>query len=296
MRRVAVLLVLLAASGAAQEQPAECPSGTHRVMTGDQYRPFHCEKDRPSGARLSGSVGPQGFKFRPKCPRGTRAIPDPSGLQQMKCVRTESGETEPELAPLRASEDAGAADAAPADADPMLKGCPPGKRKVRTADPLNPFQCVVQAGRIARLGDEAFRRYSLAREMTFDCPREFKVEDAWKEDIPSLHLSLDDGSPGKPVSLVITKYEPSQTTFQDLDSAIAKDREWQGAKDAGVMSVSGARARVTYVPGETRTAYLPLSKDAYMTIVYSAPVEAFDTYLPAFNRLLKTLKLARASK
>ena len=62
------------------------------------------------------------------------------------------------------------------------------------------------------------------------------------------------------------------------------------------MPVAGVKARITFVSGESKTAYVPLAADAYYAIVYSAPVESYDVYLGAFNRLLKTLKITRRGK
>ncbi|OGS39356.1 MAG: hypothetical protein A2506_11280 [Elusimicrobia bacterium RIFOXYD12_FULL_66_9] len=108
-----------------------------------------------------------------------------------------------------------------------------------------------------------------------------------------MYLTLDDGSPGKPVTITVTKYEQRQPTYQELDSAIARDIEWQRAQDGGVIPVAGLKARLTYVPGDARTVYLPLSQDSYYSFVYSAPAETYDSYLPTFQHLLKSLRLYR---
>lgn len=293
--RTALLAVLLLAGAAAGEESIECPKGTHRVATNNTYQPFKCVKEDEKRG-FSAVTGPTGFKVRPKCPRGTRAAATTEGLQGYHCVRVMAGETEPDLAPITSDAELPPMEAGQDDDDPLARGCPKGKRKVRTADPLRPFQCVTQATRMAKISEESYRRYSVPAELSFDYPRALQPRDGWKEEIPTLSFILDDGSPGKPVSITITKIEPSQPTFIDIDAAVLKDKEWQGANDGGHVPSAGVKARITFVAGESKTAYIPLSRDAYYTVVYSAPVEAYEIYLAAFNRLLKTMKIVRRGK
>jgi hypothetical protein len=291
----ALLLLLLAGAASAGEAPGECPPGTHRALTDNPYEAFKCVKEDAKKG-FSAVTGPTGFKTRPKCPRGTRAAVSTDGLQTYRCVRVMAGETEPDLAPITADGDLPAMETGQDDDDPLARGCPKGKRKVRTNDPLNPFQCVTQATRMARLGDESYRRYSIPAELSFDYPKTLQPRDGWKEDVPTLSFTLDDGSPGKPVTFTITKIMSSQPTYIDIDAAITKDKEWQNAADGGHVPVAGVRAQITFVAGESKTAYVPLSRDAYYTVVYSAPVEAYEAYLAAFNRMLKSMKIVRRGK
>lgn len=293
--RALLLLAVLAAQARADETPAECPKGTHRAMTNNPYQPFECVKEGVKKG-FEAVSGPTGFKTRPKCPRGTRAAVSKDGLQQYRCVRVLAGDPDPELAPLDNDAEAPALEEGQVDEDPLTRGCPPGKRKVRTTNPLSPFQCVAQSSRIRVIREDAYRRYSVPAEMSFEYPRMLQPRDAWKEDVPTLSFTLDDGSPGKPVSITITKVEPSQPTFVEREAAIHKDKEWLGAKDGGLVPVAGVKARVTFVSGESKTAYIPLADDAYYTVAYSAPVESYDLYLGAFNRLLKSMKLIRRRK
>lgn len=299
------LLLLLAAlspaRGAGLEKSAECPEGTHRVMTGSVFKPFECVKDGKEAKKGFGAVaGPQGFKFAPKCPRGSRPVSSGEGsLQQYRCVRASAGDAEPELSPLRpADELPEAAPAGDAPEDPLTRGCPPGKRKVRTTDPLRPFQCVSQASRVTSFGDDAFRRWTVPRELSFEYPKMFRPQDNWKDEVPTLVFTLEEDRGGKPVTITVSRIDHDQPTFQDLDSAIAKDKEWQGASDGGSGRVgpSALPARFTYVVGETRTAYVPFGKDAYYQLVYSSPVESYELFLPAFNRMLKTLTLLKRKR
>lgn len=290
---VLLLAALSWASAAALEKTTECPEGTHRVATNNIYSPFKCVKDGKEESKGFGAVaGPQGFKFRPKCPRGSRPVSSGEGaLQQYRCVRAAAGEDEPELstfAPARDLPEAASGDEAPED--PLTRGCPPGKRKVRTTDPLNPFQCVSQATRVTSFGDDAYRKWSVPFELSFEYPKMFRPQDNWKDEVPTLVFTLDEDRGGKPVTITLSRIDHDQPTFQDLDSAVSKDKEWQGATDGGTGRVGPASlpARFTYVAGETRTAYVPIGKDAYYQLVYSAPVESYEQYLPVFNRMLKT--------
>lgn len=290
-----LLALSLISAAQAGEEPAECPNGTHRVASDNPYQPFSCVKEDVKKG-FSAVTGPKGFKVRPRCPRGTRAAASADGLQPYRCVRVMAGETDPDLAPMRGDDEKPQMEAGQDDDDPLARGCPRGKRKVRTNDPLRPYQCVTQATRMATIGEDSYRRYSVPAELSFDYPKMLQPRDGWKEDVPTLSFILDDGSPGKPVSITITKIEPSQPTFVDMNAAIVKDKEWQAANDGGHVPVAGVKARITFVAGESKTAYVPLAGDGYYTVVYSAPVDAYETYLAAFNRLLKSMRIVRRGK
>lgn len=297
-----LLLAALGLAGAAgYEKSAECPAGTHRVMTSNAFNPFQCLPDGKEEKKGFGAVtGPQGFKFRPKCPRGSRPVSSGEGsLQQYRCVRAAAGEDEPELSPLKS--DAELPEEAPGEAppeDPLTRGCPPGKRKVRTTDPLRPFQCVSQASRVSSLGEDAYRRWTTPGELSFEYPRMFRPQDNWKDEVPTVIFTLEDNRGGKPVTITVSRMDHDQPAFLDMDAAIAKDKEWQGASDGGSGRVgpSALPARFTYVVGETRTAYVPFGKDTYYQLVYSAPSESYENFLPAYNRVLKTLSLLKRKR
>ena len=299
--RLALLAALLGAACPARAlEQAECPAGTHRISTDNPYNPFKCvtaTQDKRNG--FESVVGPQGFATRPKCPHGTRAVAAPdNALQPYHCVRVTATDADPELAPMRGGgEEAPVQAAADVEEDPLTHGCPVGKRKVRTTDPLRPFECVVQASRMHTLDEGAMAHFSIPRQLSFEYPSSFRVQDEWKEDVPTLYLKLDDPSiAGKPVTITITRYDQSQTTYQEMDAAIARDIEWQNAKDGGHMPLAGGKARITYVAGDTRSVYLQVAKESYYSFVYSAPADAYDSYLPAFMRLLKTLRLDRTRR
>lgn len=293
----AFLAAFLLAAPAAASDDTVCPDGTHRISTDNPYVPFKCvtaAQEKRSG--FESVVGPKGFATRPRCPHGTRPVAAPDNtLQPYHCVRIAASDSDPELAPMRGDEEA-PPPIADVEEDPLTHGCPVGKRKVRTTDPLRPFECVVQASRMHTLDEGAFTRYAIARQLSFEYPRSFRVQDEWKEDVPTLYLKLDDPSAGKPVTITITRYDQSQTTYQEMDAAITRDVEWGGAKDGGRMPLAGGKARITFVAGDTRSVYLPVSKESYYSFVYSAPADTFENYLPAFTRLLKTLKLDRSRR
>ena len=292
--------MLAAAPARAADEPIDCPAGTHRVSTDNPYEPFKCVNAATENRKgFDAVVGPQGFKTLPRCPRGTRPVVETGNtLQPYRCVRASADAQDPELAPIRGDDDASdaAPEAAAAEQDPMTKGCPPGKRKVRTNDPLEPYHCVSQSSRMHTLSEGSYGRFSIPRQISFDYPTAFRVQDAWKEEVPTLYLKIDDAAAGKPVTITITRYAERQSTYQEMSEAISHDVEWQGAKDGGTQIVGQAHARVTYIPGDTRSVYLPVSKDSYYSFVYSAPADSYEIYLPAFARLLKSLKLAGSAQ
>jgi hypothetical protein len=297
MIATALAALLFAAPAGAAIEPIDCPKGMHRISTDNPYEPFRCVRAEDENKKgFDAVVGPKGFKERPHCPHGTRPVADANSLQPYRCVRATSDAQDPELAPIRGDDDAAAEPDAEAEPDPMTKGCPRGKRKVRTNDPLEPYQCVAQSSRMHTLDSGSFGRFSIPNQISFDYAAAFRVQDAWKEDVPTLYLKIDDAAAGKPVTITITRYAESQSTYQEMSEAITHNVEWQGAKDGGTQIIGRARARVTYIPGDTRSVYLPAAKDSYYSFVYSAPADSYEIYLPAFARLLKSLKLGGSAR
>ena len=292
MRAAACLAALLAAAPArAAEEPIDCPAGTHRVNTDNPYEPFRCASDAEQKQKRFGSdAAPSAFTTRPHCPRGTRPVAEAgSSLQGYRCAAATSEDPDPELAPMSLDDrSAPPPGSAAAGRDPMKFGCPRGMRKVRKNDAAHPYQC---APLPSLKPDASLQRYSISGQISFDYPSAFRIQDAWNEDVPTLFLKIDDGAAGKPVTITITRYASSQSTYQEMGDAIKRDVEWQGAKDGGTLKMGKAAARVTDLPGDTRSVYLPVSKESYYSFVYSAPADSYETYLPAFSRLLKSLKL-----
>jgi hypothetical protein len=253
-------LLAAAASGAVQEpkdRPVDCPDGQRHVVTGNPLVPFACVKPEDEKKYGFDSVlGSKGYRQRPRCPRGTH--PDFGKSEDGKpysCVLVPPGVQDPEPTPVR-----------------------PGK-----APTVEPIGSPPPAS--------SYRRFTIPRHLSFDYPVAFRVRDGWDEEVPTVTVTLDDAAAGKPVTIMVRRRAKGQAGWRDMDWAVARDKEWQGAKDGGAQVVAGGRARVTVVPHETRILYLGASKDVYYSFVYTAPAESYDAYLPAFSRLLKTLKL-----
>jgi hypothetical protein len=163
--------------------------------------------------------------------------------------------------------------------------CPVGTHAVASRG-LQPYRCE---------RDAPYLSYTLVGEMSFEYPRDFQPLDGWKEDVPTVSFTLNSKAAGKPVTITITKIERAQAAYIDLEAALAKDKDWQDAKDGGTVTIAGIASRTTFVVGESKTAYVPFSKDDYYTIVYSAPAEAYAAHIGAFEHLLKTLRLTGRS-
>ncbi|MBI5241412.1 MAG: hypothetical protein HY926_13145, partial [Elusimicrobia bacterium] len=132
-------------------------------------------------------------------------------------------------------------------------------------------------------------------EISFDFPKDWHLTDGWKDEPPTVYVVYDEGVAGKQVTMTITASEPGQPGYQSLELAILKEKEWQGAlPEKAEARVAGLRARFVGVPGSSRSAYLDRGGGRYLTLNYSAPAELYDELLPAFQRLLKSLRLPPA--
>jgi hypothetical protein len=171
--------------------------------------------------------------------------------------------------------------------------CPTGSRRVATPVALQPYKCVFTTPEEALNAD--FAAYRVPGEFDFEYPRVFQLQDQWKEDVPTLFLQLDENRAGKPVTITVTRYDPAQAGFEPMNALIAHDVDWLDAQDGGVVELDGRQARVTFVAQDTRSVYLPIAKDSYYAFVYSAPAAAYDESLPAFKRMLKSLRLQKAA-
>jgi hypothetical protein len=270
---LAGFLLALFAPGLSAED-TECPEGTERIHTDNPYEPFQCA---PKGQRkrggLAAAVGPSGFKVKLRCPSGSRPVLTPSALQPYRCVMSSRTAAEPDLTPdLDAQGRARSWDARP---EPAAAGRSPGPRQ--------------GAG---RLGEKSFTRYSIPGEISFEFPRDWHLNDAWKDEPPTVYVVYDEGGGGKQVAMTMTAAEPGQTGYQSMNLAILKEKEWQNAaleKEEG--RVAGLRTKFVAVPGASRSAYVDRGGGRYLTLTYSAPGELYAIYLPAFQRLLKSLRL-----
>ena len=84
---------------------------------------------------------------------------------------------------------------------------------------------------------------------------------------------------------------PRQAGYEALAEAIAKEKQYQGARETAAKRVAGLRARQTLVPGESRSAYADAGGGTYYVLTYSAPQELFKVFEPAFERLLSSARL-----
>jgi|GEM_PF-1900300 len=268
----AFLLALLVPGFAADE--VECPEGTERIHTDNPYNPFPCV---PKGQRrrggLSSAVGPTGFAVKPRCPRGSRPVPTPAALQPYRCVMSSRTAADPDLAP-------------DLDAQGRARSWEP------RPEPAAPGKGIVAPQAVGRVGVKSYTRYSIPGAVAFDFPRDWHLTDAWKDEPPSIYVVFDANGGGKQVTMTLTAAEPGQAGYQNMELAILKEKEWQNAvpeKEEG--RVAGLRARFVSVAGASRTAYVDQGDGRYLALNYSAPADLYDAYLPAFQRLLKSLRV-----
>jgi hypothetical protein len=272
----AILLALWAPGLAADE--LECPEGKERIHTDNPYDPFQCV---PKGSRakgLSAIVGPAGFAVKPRCPRGSRPVMTPDALQPYRCVMSSRAAAEPDLAPdLDAQGRARSWQARP-------EGQPGG----------GAAESPQSAGRAAgaqQLTDRSYTRYTIPGQLSFDFPRDWHLSEAWSDVPPTIYVVYDPGG-GKQVSMTLTSLVPGQEGYQSMDLAILKEKEWQNAApDKKEGRVAGLRTRFVSVPGSSRSAYVDRGNGRYLTATYSAPAGVYARYSPAFQRLLKSLRL-----
>jgi hypothetical protein len=169
--------------------------------------------------------------------------------------------------------------------------CPRGTEPLATPRSLQPYRCVREgAGAAAAAAPGA--RTAVAGGLSFEAPPGFRLQDNWKDDIPTLYLELEGGGTGKPTSITITRVVPGRAGGETLSAAVRRDEEWQGAREAAPAPVAGAKARVTETPGSARSVYLPDSGQSYYAFVYSASEELYSKHRADFDRLLKSVRLA----
>ena len=274
MAPLAAVCLLLVSLGAAQSDPAargddedalECPKGTRRVATNMRVEPFKCVSDAEA-LRAGQPFIPMtpSFKIGPKCPKGFQAEPTPGQLSRFRCVLKKSlgGPSEPDaLTPT---------------------GEPPAKEKAPPA-----------AGGFR--APSRYARYEVKGTLQFEHPLGWHIEDGWADEVPTVYVEYDTQRQGRQVTLVISKIARGQVGFEEMDTAITKEIEYQNSVDAGSGRVGGFPARFTRLASQTRTAYVRISENSYYTATYSAPDDLFKTFEPVFERLLSSLRFARQS-
>ncbi|MBI5201089.1 MAG: hypothetical protein HY925_05840 [Elusimicrobia bacterium] len=252
----------------------ECPAGTREVSVPSSTRPSRCALDGADPAptrKISPSARPASQEPAARCPKGTVAEFGTHLKKGWRCAALKKP-VEPE-APK-----------------PKSAACPPGTKRVRTEDPFEPVRCAA-GGESKPAGlSGSWSRYEVPGELLFEYPEAWHVTDGWKDETPSLFLQPDLARDGKPVSMTITRYKPSNDAYVDMDAAIRQEVEWHGAKEGGKGSVAGLPARFLEVPKQTKLAYLR-SGDGYLVLAYSAPEDLFQAYAPAYGKLLKSLRV-----
>ncbi|MCX5794753.1 MAG: hypothetical protein NTY77_04590 [Elusimicrobia bacterium] len=269
----ASLLALLARGLAADE--VECPEGTERIHTDNPYDPFQCvnKGDRRKGG-LSPALGPTGFTAKPRCPPGSRPVMTPTSLQPYRCVMSSRTPAEPDMTP---------------DLDTA------GRTRSWAVPPESAQRGGAPGGRLSGprgLTERSFTRYAISGGLSFDYPKDWHLTEAWTDEPPTIYVVYDTGG-GKQVTMTLTAAEPGQAGYQSLDLAILMEKEWQNAAlDKNEGRVAGLRTKFATVPGASRSAYVDRGGGRYLTLNYSAPGELYEFYLPAFQRLLKSLRLS----
>ncbi|MBI5629392.1 MAG: hypothetical protein HY921_00755 [Elusimicrobia bacterium] len=162
---------------------------------------------------------------------------------------------------------------------------------------LEPSVAAPLPARTKRAGAHAaqalkYERYQIS-ELSFDYPRGWSMTDGWDDELPTLYIQHDTGAQGRQVVLTISRAQIGQYGYLDLDTAVAKERRWQKAREGQRGRAAGLPARFTMVSGQSRSAYLDAGEGRYYILSYSAPEALFETFEPAFDRMLSSLRLAR---
>jgi len=141
--------------------------------------------------------------------------------------------------------------------------------------------------------DRPYTRFAIPGAVSFEFPRGWHLTDGWKDEPPTIYVALGAQGNGKPVAMTVTAAEPGQAGYQSMELAILKEKEWQGAvPEKATGRVAGLKARFVTVAGVSRSAYVDQGDGRYLTLNYSAPGDLYKAYLPAFQRLLKSLRIS----
>ena len=173
---------------------------------------------------------------------------------------------------------------------PMLgAGCPQGTRRIETGGPLK-FRCVTIKPKSKSAPDPArglgiYKPHRVGA-LRLDIPRGWHVTEAWSDEVPTLYVEYETGKPGKQVTLVVSRFEPSQPGYEDMQKAIAKEKEYQGAQEGAGRRVGGLPGRHTMVIKESRAAYVDAGGGIYYVLAYSAPQRLFEAFEPTYERLM----------
>ena len=261
------LLVALLGPVCAQpnQPPEDCPSGFERVTTNNPNEPFHCKQMQLSQPSFIPMIPKH--KLKVSCPPGYEAKRTPGELERWRCIPTRRPDSvDPDLAPV------------------LL---PPSKAGQSSAEKTTQAPEGFSA-------PADYERYTIKDQVQFDYPQDWHLVEGWHDEVPTLYFEYDTGRQGKQIALVISRITKDQAAFEDMDSAIAHEKEYQNSADAGKGTVGTFPAKFTKLANTSRTAYVKISNTDYFTINYSAPEDLFKTYLPVYQRLLKSFKIGNA--
>jgi hypothetical protein len=138
-------------------------------------------------------------------------------------------------------------------------------------------------------GAADYRRFRVPGEFSLDVPVEWHLNDAWRDEVPSIILNLGLRRDGRPVTLAVSRQRMSSPSFVDMETAVRREKEWRRASEEGRSPVGGAGAVRLSVQDESKTAFVRAA-DGYYSVTYSAPSDLFGRYLPVYERALKSMK------
>lgn len=288
------------------EGPEEegCPEGSQEVTVASEPRPFRCALDGadpqpptgcPKRERASTDAAgrircvpevaplPTASKAGSRCPEGFETVFTKGAKKGFRCVKA-----------ARREADSVSGGAAPSSPPRRPSTCPPGTRRMKTENPFEPVRCVpAEEAGLPPVKDVRHKSFEVPGELRLEYPDNWRLTDAWKDDVPSIYIQLDLARDGKPVVMTVLRYRRKGKVYVDMDASIRQELEWRGAREGGKGAVAGLPARFIEVPRESKLAYLRTA-DGYYVLGYSAPEELFPVYAPAFARLLKTLRVVHS--
>lgn len=290
--RAAAVVALLSLGGSVSAQ--NCPDGTVAVAGG------RCVRDMSRGGPFMQMRG----KFKGAgCPSGTHTVESAIGFRCVmgsgdgdRAVPGRDTRGRRRLGDGGADPAAAAAPAAQPELQHIPAAAPATPETPRPDAQIDEKVLTSTEGKAAPPAAKAqpakeFVPYK-AKGLALAVPRGWHVTDAWKDEIPTLYVELDERR-GKPVTMLVSRLAPGQAGYEPMDSAIAKEKEYQGARETTARKVSGFDARQTVVEGESRTVYADAGDGAYYLFSFTAPKDSYPVYEPAFQRLLSSAKLQR---
>lgn len=286
------------------EEDDGCPEGSQEVTVASEPRPFRCALDgadpKPPTGCPKGEVSstdaagrlkclPEGAPPPPaaagsRCPEGFEPVFTKGSKKGLRCVKAGRPEAD------------SVGGGAPAAAAKRHGTCPPGTQRMKTENPFEPVRCApAEEAGLPPVKDVAAKRFEVPGELRLEHPENWRLTDAWKDDVPSLYIQLDLARDGKPVVMTVLKYRRNGKVYVDMDASIRQELDWRAAREGGKGVVAGLPARFIEVPRESKLAYLRTG-DGYYVLGYSAPEDLYAVYAPVFARLLKSLRIVHSDR